>query len=147
MGGAPGARSHRHHYPPQELSAITVEALVPYAHVSDLTRSIAFYRRLGFVVESTADYEGQLGWASLRCGNARLMIALATAPVDPERQSVLFYVHAGDVAGIRKQLLADGVEISEIRHPEYMPAGEIALYDPDGYCLVIGQPEDTLRTL
>ena len=117
-----------------------VQGLVPYAHVADLDRSIHFYRRLGFEVENTADHEGQLAWASLRCGQARLMIALATAPVDSERQAVLFYVHAQDVAGIREQLLAEGIEVSEIRHPEYMPAGEIALYDPDGYCLVIGEP-------
>jgi catechol 2,3-dioxygenase-like lactoylglutathione lyase family enzyme len=125
----------------QHVTSLTVEGLVPYAHVADLTRSIRFYRRLGFVVENTSDYDGRLAWASLRCGNARLMIALATAPVDPERQAVLFYLHAHNVAGIRKQLLDDGVEISEIRHPEYMPAGEVAFYDPDGYCLVIGQPE------
>ena len=123
---------------------LTVEGLVPYAHVADLTRSIDFYRRLGFSVESTADHEGQLAWASLRCGKARLMIALATAPVRPEEQGVLFYVYARDVAGIRKQLLAEGVEISQIRHPEYMPAGEIALYDPDGYCLVIAQPHPSI---
>lgn len=123
------------------MMALTVEAMVPYAHVADLTRSIDFYRRLGFSVESTANHEGQLAWASLRCGKARLMIALATAPVHAEQQSVLFYVYAHDVAGIRKQLLAEGVEISQIRHPDYMPAGEIALYDPDGYCLVIGQPD------
>ena len=143
MGGSPGAGSRLHHNPPQAIAvaSLTVDGLVPYAHVADLTRSIQFYRRLGFVVESTADHEGELAWASLRCGDARLMIALATAPIDPERQAVLFYVHAHNVAGIRKQLLADGMEISEIRHPEYMPAGEIALYDPDGYCLVIGQPD------
>jgi catechol 2,3-dioxygenase-like lactoylglutathione lyase family enzyme len=123
------------------MVSVTVEDLVPYAHVADLARSIRFYRRLGFNVERTAEHEGQLAWASLRCGKARLMIALATAPVHPEEQAVLFYVHAHDVAGIRKQLLAEGVEISQIRHPEYMPAGEIALYDPDGYCLVIGQPD------
>jgi catechol 2,3-dioxygenase-like lactoylglutathione lyase family enzyme len=125
------------------VSLLAVEGLVPYAHVADVARSIQFYGRLGFTVESTADHEGKLAWASLCCGNARLMIALATAPVDPECQAVLFYVHAHNVAGIRRQLLAQGVEISEIRHPEYMPAGEIALYDPDGYCLVIGQPDLT----
>jgi catechol 2,3-dioxygenase-like lactoylglutathione lyase family enzyme len=123
------------------VAPLTVEGLVPYAHVADLARTIRFYGRLGFVVESTSDHDGRLAWASLRCGEARLMIALATAPVDPERQSVLFYLQANNVAAIRKQLLGDGVETSEIRHPEYMPAGEVAFYDPDGYCLVIGQPE------
>jgi catechol 2,3-dioxygenase-like lactoylglutathione lyase family enzyme len=123
------------------MIALTIEGLVPYAHVADLARSIDFYRRLGFSVESTADHEGQLAWASLRCGKARLMIALATAPVHSEEQGVLFYIYARDVARIRKQLLAEGVEVSQIRHPDYMAAGEIALYDPDGYCLVIGQPD------
>src|SRR2546425_4767055 len=132
MGSSSSAGSCLRHNPPQTLAirmssrlrqaeysqrmtALTVEGLVPYAHVADLTRSIRFYRRLGFKVESTADHEGQLAWASLRCGKARLMIALATAPVDPERQAVLFYVHAKNVAGIREQLLDSGIEISEIR--------------------------------
>jgi hypothetical protein len=118
----------------------TVSGLVPYAHVADVERSIAFYWMLGFEVSNTQPYEGHLGWAFLRCGDAQLMLARATEPIESGAQAILFYLYCKDVAALRRQLLAQGVEVGPITHPDYMPAGEIRVEDPDGYCLLIGQP-------
>ncbi|MGH2530867.1 MAG: VOC family protein [Thermomicrobiales bacterium] len=116
-----------------------VHNLIPYAHVADPARSIDFYRRLGFVVEDTNEYKGRLNWASLRSGEARLMIALATAPINPHQQAVLFYLYTRDVVALREQLLADGIAVGEIQYPPYMASGEFRVEDPDGYCLLICQ--------
>jgi len=35
--------------------------------------------------------------------------------------------------------MPDGVRVSAITHPAYMPKGEVRVDDPDGYCLLIGQ--------
>jgi|ERR671924_736185 catechol 2,3-dioxygenase-like lactoylglutathione lyase family enzyme len=117
-----------------------VSGLVPYAHVADVERSIAFYWMLGFEVRATRPHEGRLGWAFLQCGEARLMLAAATGTIEADAQAVLFYLYCRDVAALREQLLTQGVEVGEVTHPDHMPAGEIRLHDPDGYCLLIGQP-------
>lgn len=117
-----------------------IESLVPMVNVQDIPRSIAFYRRLGFVVGNTHAPEGSETpvWAWLRCGKAQLMLALAEEPVVAAAQpAVMFYVYCEDVAAFRQELLAAGVEAGEIRHPFYNPRGEFRVTDPDGYVLMI----------
>ena len=121
------------------MSTQAVSDLVPYAHVADVARSIAFYRRLGFAVVNTAEFQGHLGWARLQSGDAQLMVAGASGPINADQQAVLFYLYANDVAAFRTQLIADGIDVGEIGQPDYMPAGEIRVHDPDGYVLLIGQ--------
>jgi hypothetical protein len=52
---------------------------------------------------------------------------------------VLFYCWSPDVGQLRDDLLAGGIEVSGIEHPDYVPADEIQVRDPGGYLLVIGQ--------
>jgi catechol 2,3-dioxygenase-like lactoylglutathione lyase family enzyme len=118
---------------------MSVEALVPLAHVRDVERSIAFYTRLGFEVGNTHVPEGARApvWAWLRRGRAQLMLGQAGEPVEPERQAVLFYLYCADVEGFRAALLQAGLEAGEIKHPFWAPRGEFRLEDPDGYVLMI----------
>lgn len=86
------------------------------------------------------------------------MFARASAPVDASQQAVLFYLYSLDVQGLRTFLLehgvpdagpppAEGIEspppngeaVFEIVPRFYMPAGELRIHDPDGYCLLVGQ--------
>lgn len=122
-----------------------ISALIPYAHVQNVEQSIAFYGRLGFAIESRWERDGRLDWAMVRCGDARLMLARAGEPIDATRQGVLFCFWTGDVSALRSSLLAAGVPVGEIRHPDHMPAGEIRLEDPDGYVLLIGQLGEDIR--
>lgn len=78
-------------------------------------------------------------WASLASEGARLMLALASAPVDPSQQAVLLYAHTEDVGGLRARLIECGIEVGSIRRPEHMPAGELRVADPDGYVMLVGQ--------
>jgi uncharacterized glyoxalase superfamily protein PhnB len=118
----------------------TVSNLIPYAHVMDVQRSIAFYELLGFKIISRHEHPpGRLLWAHLECGFGRLMLAQADGPVDPTVQAILFYLYADDVVALRAHLMENSVEVSEINRPFYMPDGEIRIADPDGYCLLIGQ--------
>ena len=114
-------------------------ALVPMASVGDVTRSIAFYRRLGFEVGNTHAPEGvtEPVWAWLSSGGAQLMLAATNEPVDAPSRSVLFYLYTADVAGFRDTLLRQGVEAGEITRPFYNPEGEFKVVDPDGYVLMV----------
>jgi catechol 2,3-dioxygenase-like lactoylglutathione lyase family enzyme len=108
----------------------------PMLHVADVARSIRFYELLGF---ETVDTEGEPDcpdWARLHCEGGAIMLLAADEPVDPSAQSVLLYMYTPDLPALREQLLAAGVAVPELRHPDYMPSGEIHLQDPDGYTVL-----------
>ena len=145
--------------PPAPSPKAAVCALVPMAHVVDVEASVRFYEMLGFTATERFTHAGVTNWASLSSGAAMLMLARASGPVVPEDQAVLFYLYCDDLQGLRSHLLSLGVVnagaftgcpneetpnrgrsvLFEITHPHYMPAGELRVADPDGYCLLVGQ--------
>jgi catechol 2,3-dioxygenase-like lactoylglutathione lyase family enzyme len=118
-----------------------VSDLVAFVHVADVRRSVDFYALLGFDVRDTYEYEDRLDWAFLQAGEARLMVAHAHSPIDPGAQAVLFYLYSRDLDGLRTHLLSRGVHVGEIVDGTPGPRREMALSDPDGYCLMIAQLE------
>lgn len=137
--------------------APAVTRLVPFAHASSVEASIAFYELLGFSPQSVLrDRHGRAFWAMLASGNAELMLAQASGPIDHAQQAVLFYMYANDVIALRSHVLnmgvADGQTFSgqpgpagvrrvvfNVAHPHHMPVGELRLHDPDGYVILVGQ--------
>ena len=49
----------------------------------------------------------------------------------------MLYLYTPSLPAQREHLLANGVKVSAIGHPEYMPSGKINLADPDGYQIEI----------
>lgn len=140
------------------MPAPTVHRLVPMAHVADVERSIRFYELLGFKVGDRMQEDGRTNWASVGNGAASLMLAVASDPVKPEQQAILFYLYCPDVSAMRVHLLASGIAdggaycgapgpnggrsvVFEVTHPDYMPKGELRVADLDGYCLLIGEDD------
>jgi catechol 2,3-dioxygenase-like lactoylglutathione lyase family enzyme len=121
--------------------------LIPFVHVDDVERSIAFYRHLGFTVESIYKYRERAVWAALESGDAALMVSTDGDPIDPARQGVLFYLYSNHLAALRAQLLAADIQTGEIEDGTPGPKQEMRLTDPDGYVLMIAQTdaEDTGR--
>ena len=115
-----------------------VSGLIPFVHVRDVGRSIAFYHHLGFVVTSVYMYRGDPAWAELSSGGAVLMVSTGD-PVDQADQGILFYLYSNDLAALRRQLLAVG----EIEDGTPGPREQMQLADPDGYVLKIAQIEPT----
>lgn len=113
--------------------------IVAMAHVKDVPRSIAFYQELGFVVTGshTPESFAHPVWAHLNSGNANLMLALASEPVDPDQQAVLFYLYFDDIEATHAALREKGFAVGELSYPFYCPKGEFRLTDPDGYCLML----------
>ena len=117
--------------------SVSATSLVPFVHVADVERSIAFYKYLGFKVGNTFEPEGKLAWAWLHNESANLMLARADAPVDPAIQGVLFYVYVADVAAAHAELSSKGILVGPIRSPFYAPRGEFRVADPDGYVVMV----------
>ena len=113
--------------------------LVPMTFVTDLERSIAFYRHLGFEVGNTFTQEGATKptWVWLSSGEAQLMLAAASDPVVADQQRILFYIYTDDVASARASLIEAGLSPSSITTPFYAPRGEFRLVDPDGYVIMV----------
>ena len=122
------------------MSAHT-RSLVAFAHVADVERSITFYADLGFKVANSVLPEGHPArvWAWLESDKAKLMIGLASDPIDAATQGVLFYLYVDNIQQTHAALLELGHSPSEIKYPFYMPAGECRLEDPDGYVLMLAQ--------
>lgn len=111
-----------------------VTDLIPYLHVADVAASAAFYGRLGFVVADRREEDGRLVWACLEVAHARLMLAIAGAPVEADRQAMLLSLFVRDLDGLRERLVADGVAVGDVA------AGaprQLRVDDPDGYCLML----------
>ena len=118
-----------------------VNELIPFVHVEDVERSIAFYYHLGFIVASIYTYGGTSVWAELRSEGAALMVSTDGDSVDSAGQGVLFYLYSDDLAALRKQLLAEGIHVGEIVDGTPGPPQEMRLTDPDGYVLMVAQLE------
>jgi hypothetical protein len=123
------------------MSAERVRDLIPFVHVSDVGRSIAFYELLGFELKDTHEHDGRLDWAGLESRDAQLMLAHASAQIERDKQAALFYRYADDLAALRDQLLAAGVAVGEIRDGSPGPARELGLADPAGWCLMVAEIE------
>lgn len=115
--------------------------LVPFVHVVDVGRSIAFYRRLGFELRDTYERADRLDWASMQAGAGRLMLARADAAIDRGNQALLFYLYARDLGALREHLVAQRLPVGEIVDGTPGPRREMGLRDPNGYCLMIAENE------
>jgi catechol 2,3-dioxygenase-like lactoylglutathione lyase family enzyme len=114
-----------------------VSDLIPFLHVADLERSIAFYQRLGLEVDDTYKQDGRLVWASMRCGSAALMLVQVPEPIQPSGGRQFLYTE--DLAGLRQRLIEAGWEPPEIEDGTPGPKQEMSLCDPDRHLLTIAQ--------
>ena len=117
-----------------------VSGLIAFVHVENVQRSIDFYYHLGFIVTSVYKYRGRPAWADLRSEGAELMVSAGDA-IDPAGQGVLFYLYSHDLAALREQLLAGGIDVGQIVDGTPGPRQEMRLTDPDGYVLMVAQIE------
>jgi hypothetical protein len=72
------------------------------------------------------------------------MFSGTSDPIDRDGQGVLFYLYAHDLAALRDQLLAAGIEAGEIEDGSPGPRQEMQVKDPDGYVLMVAriEPQD-----
>ena len=117
---------------------MNLRSLVAMVPVTDMTRSLAFYQRLGFDLENDFVPPGEKTavWAWLDGGGAMLMLNCASGPLPPPTQRAIYYVYCPDVPEKHAELLAKGIAAGPIVQRFYAPQGEFRVEDPDGYVLM-----------
>ena len=130
----------------QVSEAAPLSGLVPMIRVADVDRSAGFYRLLGFEIGNKVPRTGPPHWAWLYAPKVdnwkhgpNLMVVRGELETTPDSQLVLFYLYATNLPDLRNRLIVEGVKVSEISYPEYLPKGEFRTQDPDGYCLMVAQ--------
>lgn len=121
--------------PPHSVPAPPVQrvsSLIPFVHVEDAERSIAFYQHLGFTVTSIYKYRGCPVWAALQSNGAELMVTRDGDPIDPAAQGILFYFYSTELGRLRIQLLQNGIAAGEIEDGTPGPREEMTVTDPMG---------------
>ncbi len=121
----------------------TFASLVPMLPVTDVPRTIAFYEQLGFRVGNTHVPDGASApvWAWLYCGNAHVMINQEETPVAATHNSSALWLYCADVGAMHALLRSRGLDVGDISHPFYNPAGEFHVHEPDGYADFLAHPE------
>jgi catechol 2,3-dioxygenase-like lactoylglutathione lyase family enzyme len=110
--------------------------------VDDIRRSIAFYQILGLEL---TDYNGNPSrpdWARMHGEGGDLMFLVTERDAEADRKKgdrIFIYLYTDELPALRQHLIANGIEVSEIKYPAYMKAGEIAMKDPDGFLVFVGQ--------
>ena len=112
-----------------------LERLIPMLPVSDISRSITFYEKLGFTIEKRND---EWRWAMLRFDDCRLMVdqSINQHP-DAPRQGVI-YLYPDNIYEYHQRVRAAGLDIPDLGTTFY-GLTEFRLDDPDGNRLWIGQ--------
>ncbi|MCW5620422.1 MAG: VOC family protein [Burkholderiales bacterium] len=124
---------------------MTATKLVPSLGVSDIERSLDFYRTFfGFEVLDSYDEDGRMAWCWLRVGAAELMLQQLSADqqirLNPAiGQSWVVYLRVDDPDAVHARLRQGGFPASEIGETEY-DTREFFVSDPDGYELWISVP-------
>ena len=123
----------------------SVTKLIPSLGVSDIDRSVGFYRQFfGFRVVDSYEVEGHMAWCWLQSNGADLMLQQLSADqqitLDPAiGQSWCIYIRPDDLPALHARLTKAGFPVSEIARTSY-GASEFFLSDPDGYELWISVP-------
>ena len=109
--------------------------LVPMQPVKSMPTSVAFYEKLGFVVESRND---EWGWVKLSSGGCQLMLDQSINPhVGIPRVSVL-YLYPENVLDFHRRARENGLSVPELDVTFYGMT-EFRIEDPDGNRLWVGQ--------
>jgi glyoxylase I family protein len=123
---------------------MVITAMTPMLGVSDIGRSLLFYRDfLGFTVKSTFGPGGRMTWASLRHGSVELMLsghhgAMPGPEAAKAHGDAKLYLYVDDVTGLISRAKERGIKV-EGPWVRFYGLKEIQITDPDGYGLVIAQ--------
>jgi uncharacterized glyoxalase superfamily protein PhnB len=125
--------------------AVLATKAIPSLGVSDIDRSVAFYRQFfGFRIIDSYEMEGHMAWCWMRVGDANLMLQQLSADqqitLNPAiGQSWVLYIRPNDLDDLHGRLTEAGFPVSEISQTLY-GASEFFVPDPDGYELWISVP-------
>lgn len=126
-------------------SPANIRELWPLLVVTDIGRSLAFYRdALGFDVVQEALHDGQVYWCRLARGGSSLMLQQATeedGPAAGRGRGVTLYFVCDDARALYEEFTTRGLVLEP---PTVAPYGMKQLFvpEPDGYPLCFESPTE-----
>ena len=126
-----------------------LKKLIPNLVVTDVERSITFYRDvLGFVTETTVPDRPPLVFAALKLGAVQIFLNAPDAAYEeypafkgrPIGGTLTLYI---EVSGVRERhdALKDQADIVMPLEKKWYGVTEFAISDPDGYLITFGERE------
>ena len=127
--------------PTTQETALKVKSFVPSLTVNDLTKSIAFYEALGFVVSDRWDDNGTLTSVMLQAGDARVGLNQDDWKKGRDRQkgvgSRLHIETAQSIDEIAARAKAAGIKLDVEPFDTPWKTRQFELTDPSGFKLTI----------
>ena len=122
-----------------------VQQLKPLLAVSDIQRSIEFYRdRLGFNLTGQAENDGKMFWCSMERGGSAIMLQQAEeedGPAEGRGRGVSFYFVCDDADAIHAELTSRGLQLSPPTMA-YYGMRQVVVPEPDGYYFCFESPAE-----
>jgi catechol 2,3-dioxygenase-like lactoylglutathione lyase family enzyme len=117
----------------------SIHRAVPILAVKELTRSIDFYRLLGF---SAQRYQDGDGYAFLTRDEFEIHLAQSDMLVEGRNpgNGIYFYLTPDTAAALQAEFRAAGAPILSPLAPREWKMNEFVLSDPDGNLLRFGEP-------
>lgn len=113
-----------------------LERSMPVLQVRDVTRSAAFYERLGF----TASLWGEPpDFAIMKRGGVTLALDRAREGQVPLNQWWAAYLYTDDVQALHAQFTDAGIAPTPINHPTEYGCDDFDVVDPDGHRIAFGE--------
>ena len=120
---------------------MNVRQVVPFLHVTDMERSLSFYRDgLGFEMKLHWIDEGKLRWCWLTLGGASLMLQEGPPLGGSPGAGVSIFFICEDALALYREFTSRGLACSEPEVGNGMWVTSIA--DPDGYRLAFESETD-----
>lgn len=121
---------------------LRLQAVMPTFTVSDIRRSIAWYRDvLGFTVLDEMMHEGELLGAAIKAGSVEILLGQDDWAQGKDREKGvgfrLYCVSAQDIDEIAANIKARGGELTQEPTDQPWGARDLAVIDPDGFKISI----------
>ena len=110
---------------------------MPILNVRDVTRSVAFYARLGF--ESHGAWGDPPEFCIIQRGDVTIGLDRSEREALPHNQWWECYLYVDDAEALMAEFRAEGIETTDMHRPEDYGCIDFDVTDPDGHRIAFGQ--------
>lgn len=113
--------------------------VTPMIHVPDVTKTVDWYKSIGFTVSNVYDDgRGGLSFAILSFGDTQVMFNQGGHPSDKHRREVDLYAYTSEVDRLHEEL-KDRVDVVEEPHDTFYGMREFIIRDLNRFWITFGQ--------
>jgi len=127
---------------------MNMDSLSPNIFVTDIGKTINFYKTIGFKVAMTVPEEGNFVWVMMTCGKVSFMFqtfdSLGSELPEISRQnggSLLLYIQIKDIRQFHDKIKGK-VKVIKGLEKTFYGATEFSILDNNGYILTFAENEE-----